>query len=84
MLNPHHLMIFHAIARTGGISSAAEKLMISQPAVSKQMRALERAVKAKLFDRHSRGVTLTAAGNELAGYATRICSLLDEADQGAH
>jgi DNA-binding transcriptional LysR family regulator len=80
MLNLHHLSIFHAIAATGSISSGADRLMISQPAVSKQIRLMERALKCKLFDRHSKGVALTPTGKMLADYAGRIFTLVDEAD----
>jgi DNA-binding transcriptional LysR family regulator len=80
MLNLHHLSIFHAIAQTGSISSGANLLMVSQPAVSKQIRLMERSLKCKLFDRHSKGITLTHTGEMLAGYANRIFSLAKEAE----
>jgi len=80
MLNLHHLSIFHAVAQAGSVSAGAENLMISQPAVSKQISQLERAVKARLFDRHSKGVSLTPAGVMLADYIRRAFSLIDEAD----
>jgi DNA-binding transcriptional LysR family regulator len=81
MLNLHHLSIFHAIAQTGSISGGANQLLISQPAVSKQIRRMEHAMNTKLLDRHARGITLTPAGVLLADYAARIFSLVDEADR---
>jgi DNA-binding transcriptional LysR family regulator len=80
MLSPHHLLIFHAVAQTGSVSAGAERLMISQPAVSKQIRLMERQLKARLFDRHAKGVALTTTGLMLADYARRIFTLLDEAE----
>ena len=42
-LNLTHLAAFHAVAETGSISRGAERLMVSQPAISKQVGLLERA-----------------------------------------
>jgi DNA-binding transcriptional LysR family regulator len=81
MLNLHQLSIFHAVAMTGSVSAGAQRLMISQPAVSKQLRQMEKGIKAKLFDRHAKGVTLTPAGMELAEYTRRIFGLLEDAEQ---
>jgi DNA-binding transcriptional LysR family regulator len=81
MLNLHHLTVFHAVALTGSVSRGAERLMVSQPAVSKQLRQLERAIGASLFDRHARGVSLTAAGRVLAEYAARVFALVGEAER---
>jgi DNA-binding transcriptional LysR family regulator len=53
--------------------------MVSQPAVSKQLRQLERSLGASLFDRLPKGVRPTAAGELLAGYARRIFALEAEA-----
>ncbi|MBA3916102.1 MAG: LysR family transcriptional regulator, partial [Acidobacteriales bacterium] len=70
---------FPAVAEAGNISLAAERLMISQPAVSKQLTELERYLGIPLFDRLPRGVRMTEAGRVLHGYARRIFSLADEA-----
>ncbi len=78
-MNLNHLHIFHAVANSGSVTLGAERLMVSQPAVSKQIGLLERALKTKLFERHARGVRLTASGEILAGYARRIFALADEA-----
>ena len=75
MLNLHHLEVFHAVAETGSVSRGADRLGVSQPAVSKQLRQLERSLGATLLDRHPRGVTPTAAGRVLADHAARIFSL---------
>ncbi len=57
--------IFYAVANTGNISRAAKELYISQPAISKSIQKLEENLGVKLFDRSSRGVTLTAEGELL-------------------
>ena len=57
--------IFYAVANTGNISKAAKALYISQPAISKSIQKLEENVGVRLFDRSSRGVTLTAEGELL-------------------
>jgi DNA-binding transcriptional LysR family regulator len=80
-MNLHHLEVFAAVARAGSVSRGAEALAISQPAVSKQLRELERSLRTKLVDRHAKGVELTAAGRVLADYAHRIFSLAAEAQQ---
>ena len=57
--------IFNAVAETGNISHAAKDLYISQPAISKAITRLEENLDTKLFDRSSRGVTLTDEGRIL-------------------
>ncbi len=57
--------IFYAVANTGNISKAAKELYISQPAISKSIQKLEENVGVKLFDRSSRGVSLTPEGQLL-------------------
>jgi DNA-binding transcriptional LysR family regulator len=80
-MNFGHLAVFHAVAQTLSISRAGESLMISQPAVSKQLAQLERNLKTVLVDRLPRGVRLTAAGEVLADYSRRIFGLADEAER---
>ena len=59
---PKRLLIFGAIAEAGSIGSAARELGWSQPALSQHMNALEKDLGVKLFERTSRGVVLTTAG----------------------
>ncbi len=73
------LRVFEAVARLGGMNRAAEELNTVQSNVTARIRLLEENVGASLFRRHSRGVTLTAAGQRLLPYATRIQQLLQEA-----
>jgi DNA-binding transcriptional LysR family regulator len=75
----HQLRVFLAVARHGSYSRAAEELLLTQPAVSAQVRELERAFDATFFERVGRAIALTEAGKELMAYAERICVLIDEA-----
>ncbi len=59
------LKTFHAAAETGSLTAAAEKLHISQSAVSRQIAALEDRLNTPLFHRHARGLTLTEQGHIL-------------------
>ena len=63
------------------VTVGAERLDISQPAVSKQVRELERALGVHLFDRVGRRVFLSPAGVILADYARRVFALVREAEQ---
>ena len=56
------LVCFEAVARCGSFTRAARELAITQSAVSKQIKALEEALHCALFDRHARGIQLSAAG----------------------
>lgn len=60
--------VFNEVANTENITAAAEKLHISQPAVSKSIKSLESQLGGALFVRTKRGVTLTEEGKELHNY----------------
>ncbi len=77
------LRVFEAVARLGGMGRAAAELNTVQSAVTARIRALEEALGVALFDRHSRGVTPTAAGQRLLPYAARAQRLMEEARQAA-
>ena len=62
MLNYNHLYYFHIAALEGSVASAASRLGVTQPTVSEQVRALERALGVALFERHPTGLRLTEAG----------------------
>lgn len=59
------LKTFHAAAEAGSLTAAAEKLNISQSAVSRQIASLEDRLNTPLFHRHARGLTLTEQGHIL-------------------
>ena len=75
------LRIFEAVARTGGIGRAALELHTVQSNVTARIRLLEEQLGLPLFLRHSRGVTLTAAGRRLLPYAERMRDLLAQAQR---
>lgn len=66
------LRYFVAVAETGSLSKAAEKLAIAQPALTVQIAALEGELSARLFDRGPRGVRLTRDGEQLLVHAMGI------------
>lgn len=81
-MNPEHLALFHAVVETGSITAGAAQLHLSQPAGSKRLADLERAVGLTLFDRlPKRGVRLTAAGEVLATYSGRLVALRAQAER---
>ncbi len=73
------LATFLAVARTGSIRAAAAQLVVTEPSVSAAVTALSRELGADLTERVGRGIRLTPAGRELAGYAARIVGLADRA-----
>lgn len=79
-MNFTHLYAFYEVARAGSISAGAERLRVSQPAVTREVKALEERLGLVLFDRQPRGVVLTEAGLALQAYAARIFSLADAAE----
>jgi LysR family transcriptional activator of nhaA len=74
-LNYHHLRYFWTVAKEGSLARAAEKLHVSQPSISEQMRELESAFGEKLFRREGRNNKLTDAGQVVFGYAEEIFAL---------
>ena len=73
------LKIFEAVARLGRMNRAAAELNTVQSNVTARIRVLEEELGTPLFERHSRGVTLTAAGQRLLPYAARIRQVLEDA-----
>jgi DNA-binding transcriptional LysR family regulator len=69
---------FLAVAAANSVSTAAKRLHLSQPAVTKQLRVLEQTLGVKLVERTPRGVRLTDAGTLLRDYGRRSAALLDE------
>jgi LysR family transcriptional regulator, cell division regulator len=77
------LKVFEAVARTGGMNRAAAELHTVQSNVTARIRGLEDELGCALFERHSRGVALTAAGHRLLPYAKRLAWLLADAARAA-
>lgn len=67
-----HLQAFVTIVDAGGFGRAAGRLNVSQPALSRQVRALEAALDVQLFDRIGRRVQLTSEGEDLLRRARRL------------
>ena len=77
-LNYHHLRYFHAVATEGSLRRAAEKLRVSQPSISTQIKMLETALEERLFRRSGRSLVLTEYGRIVQTYATDIFALGQE------
>ncbi len=69
--------IFNAVAAAGSVSGAAEKLFVTQSAVSQAIRQLENSLGSTLFFRTPRGVTLTHEGEVLFQYTSSALELLE-------
>ncbi|MGW2299326.1 LysR family transcriptional regulator [Streptomyces violaceorubidus] len=81
MLEIRQLQVLAEIARTGSYTAAAASLGYTQPAVSYQMRRLQRAVGTPLVTRAGRGLRLTPTGEALVRHADTVFSALRAADQ---
>jgi DNA-binding transcriptional LysR family regulator len=83
VIDLRHLRYFVMVASTGNVSRAAAQLRVAQPAVSRQVRDLERELGVALLERHAKGVTPTLAGEGFARGAGQaledIGSALDRA-----
>jgi DNA-binding transcriptional LysR family regulator len=77
------LKVFEAVARLGGIGRAALELNTVQSNVTARVRLLEQELATPLFERHARGVTLTAAGRRLLPYASEVRDVLARARRAA-
>lgn len=74
---------FVAIAEVGQLTRAAEKLHVSQPALSAQLKALEDELELTLFERTSNGMELTTAGKQMLEEAEKILSAAQALHNGA-
>lgn len=72
------LQVFHAVAKHGSFTRAAENLFMTQPAVTFQIKQLEEHYNTRLFERGHGKVTLTPAGEIVMAYAERILGLNEE------
>ncbi|WP_107658841.1 LysR family transcriptional regulator [Nocardia suismassiliense] len=81
MFDSRHVRVFDEVVRTGSFAAAARSLGYTQPAISQQMKALERSVGTPLFVRVGRGLRLTDAGQVLAQHAAGILGTISAAQQ---
>ena len=72
--------VFYIVATLGNITKASQKLMISQPAVTKQIKALEEQLGGELFIRTKRGVILTENGREIYNYIKQGMNYFEAAE----
>jgi LysR family transcriptional activator of nhaA len=77
-LNYNHLYYFWVIANEGNLVKAARILLVSQSALSTQLKKLEHHLDTELFDREGRALKLTEAGQVTLEYANKIFSLGNE------
>jgi LysR family transcriptional regulator, transcriptional activator of nhaA len=77
-LNFSHLFYFYIVANEGSIKVAAQKLFVSQPTISDQIKLLEEYFDCKLFERQHRQLSLTTEGELALDYAKSIFSLSKE------
>ncbi len=80
-VNLEYYKIFYYVARSGGITQAAEELALSQPAVSQSIKNLERQLKLTLFVRMKKGVRLTREGELLYSYVSRGYEYIRQGEQ---
>ncbi|MBN1829422.1 MAG: LysR family transcriptional regulator [Deltaproteobacteria bacterium] len=77
-MNLDRLATFHRVAVTKSFTKAAERLFLSQPAVTQQIQALEQSLGVIVFDRSGKRVKLTPEGETLLGFTKRLFALHDE------
>jgi DNA-binding transcriptional LysR family regulator len=80
MLDPRQLLLLQAVARSGSYSAAARELGYTQPAITYQMRQLERAAGVVLAVRIGRHMRLTPAGETLLAHTDRILAAMRAAE----
>lgn len=82
LANSRRLEIFVHVVDLQSFSRAGERLFLTQPAISTQIKMLERVVGRPLFDRRKRSLVLTEAGEALYAYARRFFTLAEEMESG--
>lgn len=78
-LNLRHLQLLVGLADLGSISDTARAMSTTQPALSKWLKELEEAIRAPLFERHTRGLAPTGHGLILLGHARRVLNEMERA-----
>ena len=81
MLERQHLTILREVDRLGGVTAAAEKLNLTQSALSHSIRKLEARYGLKLWEKEGRGLRLTQAGAYLLALAQRVLPQIDHAER---
>ena len=80
-MEPFRLRVFRIVAEELSFTRAAERLFLTQPAVTMQIKNLEEDLGLRLFDRTGQRIALTPAGEVLQEYARRIAALCADAER---
>ncbi|RYZ97696.1 MAG: LysR family transcriptional regulator [Moraxellaceae bacterium] len=80
MIERHHLALLHNLAHTGSLAAAAEKLHVTQSALTHSIRKLEQAAGVTLWEKQGRKLQLTAAGRYLLEASADVLPRLEAAD----
>ena len=80
-MNILHLKYAAEIAKTGSLNKAAENLYMGQPNLSRAIKELEDNLNITIFNRNSKGITITPEGEEFLQYARRIISQVEEVEE---
>jgi len=81
MLDSYHLQVFMAVVETGSYTAAAQRLHMTQPAVSRHIRLLQGQLGVKLFRRVGRRVAPSLAGERLSAIARQVLGLTRRAEE---
>lgn len=79
-LDVKHLEIVRAVHEAGALSRACQRLHMTQPALTRQLTAIEQRLGVTLFRRHARGMTLTPAGERILATASRVLAEIARAE----
>jgi len=77
-LNFNHLFYFYIVSKEGSIKATSEKLHVSQPTISDQIKLLEEFLESKLFERRNRSMILTKEGRLALDYAEKVFDYANE------
>lgn len=80
-MNLRQLEVFHLVVKKGSCTKAAEELNVTQPAVTIQVKSLEKSLNLKLIQHFGEKIQLSEAGELLYQYAEKIFDLVSEADE---
>ena len=81
MIERHHLTLLRNLAQTGSLAAAAEKLHLTQSALTHSIRKLEQITGVTLWEKQGRKLQLTAAGRYLLATGDDVLPRLEAADQ---
>ena len=80
-MNILHMKYAYEVAKAGSLSKASENLLIAVPNISRSIKELEADLGITIFDRTTKGMTLTLDGEEFMGYAKSILGQIDEVEK---